>query len=465
LPKHTAVHSKYLSILNKAHRSLKTKLLLLTYKNLSPETSNQQLEIRNLQSCIMTNNKLKIFNDPVYGFINVPDASIFDLIETPFFQRLRNIKQLGLTHFVYPGALHTRFHHAMGAMYLMGQAIELLRFKGHVISAGEALAATQAILLHDIGHGPFSHAMENTLVNDLWHEDLTEMFMHRLNDSMPNSLDEAISIFMNTHPKKHLHQLVSGQLDLDRLDYLNRDSFFTGVSEGVISWDRIIKMLNISGDKLVIDEKGIYSIEKFIIARRLMYWQVYLHKTVITAESMLANIMKRAKELSRSGEKLFATPPLQRFLLKFYNKSDFLNDSSLLEDFALLDDYDIFAAIKTWTRHPDAILGRLSNDLVQRRLWRIEIQRETFPEEYVQRLKSATQKLYKLASPHDADYFVTGGITRNNAYDPGAGGILILSRDGRLTDIAKASDQLNINMLTHPVEKHFLCYPKVLDTN
>jgi uncharacterized protein len=411
----------------------------------------------------MTNNKLKIFNDPVYGFINVPDASIFDLIETPYFQRLRNIKQLGLTHLVYPGALHTRFHHAMGAMYLMGQAIELLRFKGHDISAGEALAATQAILLHDIGHGPFSHAMENTLVKDLWHEDLTEMFMHRLNDSMPYSLDEAISIFMNTHPKKHLHQLVSGQLDLDRLDYLNRDSFFTGVSEGVISWDRIIKMLNIAGDKLVIDEKGIYSIEKFIIARRLMYWQVYLHKTVITAENMLTSIMKRARELAFAGEKLFATPPLRRFLIKNHNKSDFLNDSSLLDDFALLDDYDIFSAIKVWTKHPDIVLGRLSQELVQRRLWRIELQQKAFPEEYIERIRKAIQKLYQIENKADTNFFMARGVTRNNAYDPGAGGILILSRDGGLNDIAQASDQLNINMLTHPVEKHFLCYPKALE--
>ena len=412
----------------------------------------------------MMNNKLKIFNDPVYGFINVPDASIFDLIETPFFQRLRNIKQLGLTHLVYPGALHTRFHHAMGAVYLMGQAIELLRFKGHDISPDEALAVTQAILLHDIGHGPFSHALENTLVKGLWHEDLTEMFMHRLNSSLPHSLDEAISIFKNNHPKKHLHQLVSGQLDLDRLDYLNRDSFFTGVSEGVISWDRIIKMLNVSGDKLVIDEKGIYSIEKFIIARRLMYWQVYLHKTVITAESMLVSIMKRARELSLAGEKLFATPPLHRFLQKFYTGADFSNDSSLLEDFALLDDYDIFTAIKTWTKHPDAILSQLSMDLVQRRLWRIELQHKAFPDEYVEDLKKATQKLYKLENREATDYFVIGGMTRNNAYDPGAGGILILSKNGQLTDIAQASDQLNINMLTHPVEKHFLCYPKAVDT-
>ncbi len=410
-----------------------------------------------------TGNKLKIFNDPVYGFINVPDATIFDIIETPFFQRLRNIKQLGLTHLVYPGALHTRFHHAMGAMYLMLQAIGILRFKGHVISKSEALAVTQAILLHDIGHGPFSHALENSLVDDLSHEELTEMFMNRLNKTLPHSLDEAISIFKNTHPKKHLHQLVSGQLDMDRLDYLNRDSFFTGVSEGVISWDRIIKMLNIAGDRLVIDEKGIYSIEKFIIARRLMYWQVYLHKTVITAENMFVSTMKRARELSLTGENLFATPPLQRFLKNSYTKADFQADESLLEDFALLDDYDIYSAIKTWTTHADPVLSRLAHGLVNRRLLKIEIQKVPFQKEYIQEIKKAVQKHFKLSGFDDTGYFVISGITRNNAYDPGAGGIMILSRDGTLSDVATASDQLNINVLSRPVEKHYLCYPKTVN--
>lgn len=409
---------------------------------------------------LRTGNKLKIFNDPVYGFINVPDATIFDIIETPFFQRLRNIKQLGLTHLVYPGALHTRFHHAMGAMYLMLQAIEILRFKGHDISKSEALAVTQAILLHDIGHGPFSHALENSLVENISHEELTEMFMNKLNNILPHSLDEAISIFKNTHPKKHLHQLVSGQLDMDRLDYLNRDSFFTGVSEGVISWDRIIKMLNVAGDRLVIDEKGIYSIEKFIIARRLMYWQVYLHKTVITAENMFVSTMRRARELSLSGENLFATPPLQRFLKNIYKKADFQTDESMLDDFALLDDYDIFTAIKTWTTHADPVLSKLATGLVNRRLLKIELQKEAFTQAYIDQIKTAVQKGFKLSGHKDASYFVINGITRNNAYDPGAGGIMILSRDGSLCDVANASDQLNINMLARPVEKHYLCYPK-----
>ena len=409
---------------------------------------------------IPSSKKLKIFNDPVYGFINVPDASIFDIIENPFFQRLRNIKQLGLTHLVYPGALHTRFHHAMGAMYLMGQAIEILRFKGYTITSDEAIAVTKAILLHDIGHGPFSHALERTLVDDLSHEDLTELFMKRMNKQ--HGLDEAITIFKNTHPKKPLHQLVSGQLDMDRLDYLNRDSFFTGVSEGVVSWDRIIKMLNISGDILVIDEKGIYSIEKFIIARRLMYWQVYLHKTVITAERMLISTLRRARELALAGESLFATAPLKRFLYNRYGRDQFLNDPTLLEDFSLLDDHDIFASIKSWVTHKDIILSRLAGSIANRNLFRIELQKAPFRKEYIQKVKEATKQHYRLSNDEETGYFVIRGLTRNNAYDPGAGGILIHTRQGELVDIAHASDQLNINVLTHAVEKHFICYPKAI---
>jgi HD superfamily phosphohydrolase len=404
-------------------------------------------------------NKLKIINDPVYGFINIPDEAIFDLIETPYFQRLRNIKQLGMTHLVYPGALHTRFHHAIGAMYLTGQAIDILRFKGHEITNDEALSLTQAILLHDIGHGPFSHALENMLVHDLSHEGLSELFMQFLNKKMKNSLQGAIDIFKDIYPKKALHQLVSGQLDMDRLDYLNRDSFYSGVSEGVVSWDRIIKMLNISDDKLVIDEKGIYSIEKFIIARRLMYWQVYLHKTVIAAEKLLLSIFRRAKELAIAGENLFATPALGRFLKKKYTKKDFINDSSLLEDFSLLDDYDVYAAIKVWATHTDRVLQLLCQSLVNRQLFKIEIQKMPFTTEYVEEIKFRTKSLYKI-SKDDTDYFVIKGMTRNNAYDPVIGNIMVLSREGTLTDIATASDHFNISVLSHPVEKFFLCYPK-----
>ncbi|MBW6497748.1 MAG: HD domain-containing protein [Bacteroidales bacterium] len=404
-------------------------------------------------------NKLKIFNDPVYGFINVPDESIFDLIETSWFQRLRNIKQLGLTHLVYPGALHTRFHHAMGAMYLVTQAIEILRFKGHEITEQEALSLTQAILLHDIGHGPFSHALENVLVHDLNHEQVSELFMLQLHKQGGHNLQGAIDIFKNTHPKKALHQLVAGQLDMDRLDYLNRDSFYTGVSEGVVSWDRIIKMLNISNDQLVIDEKGIYSIEKFIISRRLMYWQVYLHKTVIAAEKLLNSILKRAKELSMAGEQLFATPALSRFLKKKFTSNDFRKDHSLLEDFALIDDYDLQASIKVWATHSDPVLRQLCSNLVNRHLFKIEIQKMPFTTEYIEEIRFRTRRQCKI-SEDETDYFVIDGITRNNAYDPVIGNIMILSRDGSLTDIGRASDHLNISVLSHPVEKFFLCYPK-----
>lgn len=404
-------------------------------------------------------NKLKILNDPVYGFINIPDTSIFDLTEHSYFQRLRYIKQLGLTHLVYPGALHTRFHHALGAMYLSLQAVEVLRFKGHNITDQEAVALSQAILLHDIGHGPFSHALEGVLVDGMNHEKLSLLFMQRLNKLHNGALDMAISIFQNNYPKKFLHQLVSGQLDMDRLDYLNRDSFFTGVSEGVVSWDRIIKMLNVVDENLVIDEKGIYSIEKFIIARRLMYWQVYLHKTVISAETLLTCILKRAKELALEGEPLFASPPFLKFLSSKYSLTEFQSDESLLEEFSLLDDYDVFSAIKVWVNHPDKILSLLCNNLIKRHLFRIEIQKQPFSHDYLEKIRYRTMKAFDI-SYEQTSHFVISGITRNNAYDPVIGNIMILGKDGSLTDIAAASDHLNISVLSSPVEKNFLCYPK-----
>jgi uncharacterized protein len=408
-------------------------------------------------------NKLKIFNDPVYGFIQLPDESLFDLIEHPFFQRLRYIKQLGMTHLVYPGALHTRFHHAMGAMYLCHQAIEILRFKGHEISGEEALSTLQAIVLHDLGHGPFSHALEKVLVTGIGHETLTGFFMERLDQASGISLSGAREIFRDRHPKKFLHQLISGQLDMDRMDYLNRDSFFTGVSEGVVSWDRIIKTLNCSGNQLVIDEKGIYSIEKFLIARRLMYWQVYLHKTVIAAETHLAAIIRRARQLAAAGEPMHIQGPLLRFLQNDFQAADFERDASLLEDYSRLDDHDVFSAIKTWTDHPDRVLNLLCTQLTRRRLFRIIIQKKGFRPETLSELRSKIAGLYDIPV-EDAGFFTAQGITRNNAYDPGVGTIWIMGKDGILTDIAEASDQLSISVLSQPVEKHFLCYPKELDT-
>src|ERR1035437_1347350 len=342
-------------------------------------------------------NKRKIINDPIYGFVTLPDDFIYELINHPYFQRLRRIKQLGLTNLVYPGALHTRFHHAIGAMYLMMEAVKELQSKQIEITKEEAQAANIAILLHDIGHGPFSHALEHAIVQGVNHEVLSSLLMQQLNKQYKGKLSLAIKIFNNQYKKKFLHQLVSSQLDMDRLDYLRRDSFFTGVSEGVISSDRIIKMLYVKNDELAVEEKGIYSIEKFIIARRLMYWQVYLHKTVVAAENMLVNILKRAKELSNKGEDLFATPALSVFLKNNYGKKDFLSNTKLLDTFALLDDYDIFSSIKVWMKHPDKILSTLCKYLVERKLFRIEMKKEKIDVSYKKQLVKKAMKLYKVS--------------------------------------------------------------------
>lgn len=404
-------------------------------------------------------NKRKIINDPVYGFISIKDDFVFDLIEHPWFQRLRRIKQLGLTHLVYPGAHHTRFHHALGAMHLMDEAIEVIRSKGHHVTEQEASAAAIAILMHDIGHGPFSHALENCIVYGFSHEHLSNLFMERLDNQFKGRLKLALDIFRNRYHKKFLHQLVSSQLDVDRLDYLKRDSFFTGVSEGITGTDRIIAMMNVVDDKLVIDAKGIYSIEKFIIARRLMYWQVYLHKTVIAAETILIKILQRAKYLFENGKHLFATPALSEFLSHRYNKNDFKKDVTLLETFALLDDHDIQSAIKVWCGSDDRILSLLCNKLINRQLLHVEMQNEPFAKDYISLVRKKVGKTYKLNS-NEADLFVYSGLVENNAYLQGTENINILNKDGSLTDIAEASDQLNISVLSKTVTKYYLCYPK-----
>jgi HD superfamily phosphohydrolase len=406
-----------------------------------------------------SSNKRKIFNDPIYGFVSISYEIIFDLIEHPYFQRLRRIKQLGLTNLVYPGALHTRFHHAIGAMHLMELAIEEIRSKGHEITEDEAKAATIAILLHDIGHGPFSHALEHSIVNDINHEHISQLLMNKLNKEFNGELTLAIKIFQNKYSKKFLHQLVSSQLDMDRLDYLKRDSFFTGVSEGVISSDRIIKMLNVVNDNLAIELKGIYSVEKFIIARRLMYWQVYLHKTVLSAETLLVNILKRAKELAQKKVELFATPALKTFLYKNYSKTDFKNNPQLLDTFAVLDDYDIMSSIKVWTQHDDYVLSQLCNQLVNRKLFKIEMQSTPFKESKITELKKQIKKACKL-SEKEVGYFVFSGSVSNDAY---TGGIHVLLKDGKAIDLAKASDQLNIDVLSQTVKKYYLCYPKLVE--
>jgi uncharacterized protein len=403
-------------------------------------------------------NKRKIFNDPIYGFITIPDDLIFDIIDHPYFQRLRRIKQLGLTNLVYPGALHTRFHHAMGAMHLMNEALETITFKGHKISAEEKTGALIAILLHDIGHGPFSHSLEHSMVNGISHEDLSEMFMNRLNVIFKGKLDLAIKIFRNEYPKKFLHQLVSSQLDMDRLDYLKRDSFYSGVSEGVISTDRIIKMLNVVNDELVVDEKGIYSIEKFIIARRLMYWQVYLHKTVLSAENLLIKILTRARELAKKGEELFCTPALRTFLYNNYSKGDFEKNEKLLEEFARLDDYDIFSSIKVWTDHKDKVLSLLCTNLVNRKLYHVELQKEPISKAKIKELKTKVKTKYSI-SEKEASYFVFSEAVFNNAYSMEKIRINILQKNGQVVDIAKASDQFN-SVFSRTVKKYFLCSPK-----
>nr|NQU89029.1 HD domain-containing protein [Bacteroidota bacterium] len=404
-------------------------------------------------------NKKKILNDPVYGFVTIPDDLIFDLFEHPYLQRLRRIKQLGLTHMVYPGALHTRFHHAIGAMHLMQQTIDVLRSKGQEITHQESKAVSIAILLHDIGHGPYSHTLEKSIVCDLDHESLSLMFMKKLNTIFGGELDLAIRIFQNQYEKKFLHQLVSSQLDMDRLDYLKRDSFFTGVSEGVINSDRIIKMFDVANDNLVVEAKGIYSIEKFIIARRLMYWQVYLHKTVISAEQMLLKIIHRAKWLVRQGEHLFATDELLEFITKEVGPQDFENNPSYLETFARLDDYDVFTSIKMWTRFPDIVLSTLCTNLVNRQLFRTEIQNKPFTQHQIDGLLEEVSDYYGITR-EDASYFVFTSIARNSAYNPENDQINILYRDGTIQDVARASDQLNIEILSRTVTKYFLCYPK-----
>ena len=407
----------------------------------------------------MANNKRKIFNDPVHGFITIPYELIFDIIEHPYFQRIRRIQQLGFSNYVYPGANHTRFHHALGAFHLMRKAISILKVKGHEISADEELAALVAILLHDIGHGPFSHTLEHILIKGVSHEEISKIYMHRLNDHFEGKLTMAIEIFQGTYHKKFLHQLVSSQLDVDRLDYLTRDSFFTGVNEGVISYDRIIEMMNVSNDELVIEQKGIYSIENFIIARRLMYWQVYLHKTVVCVEQMLIKAIERAKELIAKGVKLDTSPALGYFFNRSVTLRDFAEDRDVLELYSRLDDMDIMSALKYWRHSDDFILRLLCASILDRRLFKIRISNTAFEQEEIEKLIIQIAAEYKI-SKEDASYLVWTDSTTNHAYNPAEDRINILTSDGTVTDIAKASDQFNISGLSEPVVKYYLCYPK-----
>lgn len=404
-------------------------------------------------------NKNKIINDPVYGFISIKSPLIFDLIEHSYFQRLRYIKQLGMTHLVYPGALHTRFHHALGAMHLMQLALEHLQSRGHDITNEEQEASCIAILLHDIGHGPFSHALEHTLVKGVSHETISILLMNSLNRQFGGKLDLALQIFNNQYHKPFLHQLISGQLDLDRLDYLNRDSFFSGVTEGMVSSDRIIKLLNINNGNLVVEEKGIYSVEKFLIARRLMYWQVYLHKTVIAAEQLLVKILERARELAQNNEELFATPALKHFLYNNLNEDFFLNEKENLHYFSVLDDHDVMSSIKVWQQHQDFILKTLCINLISRNLYKVEISSAKIDQDKFNQLKEKAQSHLGI-DKKNIHYFVFKSSINNMAYKTGNGSIKVLMKDGSIQDIATASDNANLEALSKTVTKNILCYTK-----
>ncbi|MEC9209872.1 MAG: HD domain-containing protein [Bacteroidota bacterium] len=408
---------------------------------------------------MISRKKDKIINDPVYGFITLDSGIITNLIDHPYFQRLRRISQLGLSYLVYPGANHSRFHHAIGCLHLMTKAIYQIKKKGHPISAEEAEALKIAILLHDIGHGPFSHALENSIATDLSHEDLSLLFMRELNKQFNGKLSLAIEIFNNTHPKKFLHQLVSSQLDMDRLDYLKRDSFFSGVVEGNIGIERIINMLDVVNDELVVEEKGIYSIEKFLIARRLMYWQVYLHKTVVSAENMLIKVLKRAKFLITNSSEIFVTPSLKVFLENNFTTKDFEKNSNLLNNFSELDDFDIYTCLKYWENSNDFVLSNLSKRLINRKILKIKIAKEPILEQEKNNLIDEFSKKHK-CSKEEAKFFIFSYKISNSTYNIEKSNINILMKTGDVIDITSASDQFNIEGLNKTINKYFLCYPK-----
>lgn len=404
-----------------------------------------------------TNNKLKIFNDPIYGFITIPNSLIFDIIQHKYFQRLRRISQMGLSYLVYPGAHHTRFHHALGSMHLMQKAVNVLRFKGVAISNDEENGLLIAILLHDIGHGPFSHAMEHSIVNDISHEEISLRFMEELNTEFNGSLTLAISIFKGEYPRKFMCQLISSQLDMDRADYLKRDSFYTGVAEGNINSERLITMLNVVDGQLVIEEKGVYSVEKFLVARRFMYWQVYLHKTSLVAEQLLTRILKRAKELVNQGTELQCSKALLFFLNSERGGNSFNNET--LAIFAKLDDYDIVSAMKDWQTNDDFVLSNLCEMIINRDLLKVKLKNKPIKTSELIAHSNALMEKHNI-SKSEADYFVFQGEITNQAYQNKKQNINILLKSGKIKDIAKVSDQLNLKALSKPVTKYYMCYPK-----
>ena len=401
-------------------------------------------------------NKLKIINDPIYGFIHIPSTLVFDIIEHPYFQRLRRINQMALSYLVFPGAKHTRFEHVLGCVFLMQKTVEMLRFKGVQISDKEAEGLYIAILLHDIGHGPFSHAMEHSIVEGISHEEISLRFMQELNKVFNGKLETAIAMFQGTYPRKFMHQLISSQLDMDRADYLKRDSFYTGVAEGNINSERLISMLNVRNDELVVEEKGLYSVEKFLIARRLMYWQVYLHKTSVAAEQILIRLLNRAKELVQQGQELTMSTALAFFVKNKISKDNFSQE--VLEMFARLDDTDIISAMKEWQFHPDVVLSKLSKMLLNRDLPKIKVRLNDFEEQKIKRLQKLS--LAKGIDEKDMKYFVFTGVMTNRAYNPEKEIIKILTKNGRVVELSKTSEAINLEPLSQVTEKFYICYPK-----
>ena len=405
-------------------------------------------------------NKKKIFNDPVYGFVTVPTELLFDLIEHPYFQRLRRIQQLGLTNFVYPGALHTRFHHALGAMHLMQLALRTLKDKGVKISAAEGEAAQVAILLHDIGHGPLSHALETSIFQDVPHEQLSLYLMERLNEVFPGRLTLAMEMFQGSYGREFFHQLVSSQLDMDRLDYLNRDSFYTGVEEGRPGADRLIKMLQVVNERLVLEEKAVYSVENFLVSRRLMYWQVYLHKAVTSAEQMVIRVMQRARDLARAGVPVPGSSCLSYFLGRAVTLAEFQADSDILNRFVQLDDIDIWGAIKSWVSHDDKVLSFLAQSLLNRQLFKIVIRPEPYDEDFQLGIVELIAETFQLPLDDARQLMITGKLS-NTAYDPNSHETIdILTKLGKVVNVTEASDLPNIRALSQKVQKYYICYPK-----
>lgn len=403
-------------------------------------------------------NKKKILNDPVYGFITIPTDLLFDLVEHPYFQRLRRIKQLGLSEYVYPGALHTRFHHALGAMHLMGQAMQTLQSKGHRISDAECEAAQIGILLHDIGHGPFSHVLECCLLDNVPHEQISLLLMHELNRQFDGRLSQAIRMFEGTYERPFFHQLMSSQLDMDRMDYLNRDGYYTGVAEGAIGADRIIKMLDLVDDQLVVEAKGILSIENFLNARRLMYWQVYLHKTSICCESMMIQILRRARFLARQDEIIYAPDTFRLFLADGVSLADFRTNRTYLDAFTRLDDYDVWSCIKQWATHNDPVLSTLCRMLLDRRLFKILLSTEPFAGELLTEIE---EQLRQAGLEDDSlSYFLVEGQATNAAYMPTEDRINIKLKSGKVIDIADASDLSNVQVLTNIVRRYYVCWAR-----